>query len=141
MILEIKQGLAILLIRIGSHSFSAVIISDADQATGHRYDAIIWLRPPSQHERSRVIPSIMYSPEKIELFATAEPAKVYCDCGTFSKALKTGTDSEGYGPCFDITDGEWSIGVDLPAPKFCPWCGRKLYHLLRSPLEIKGNKP
>jgi len=51
---------------------------------------------------------------------------LFCECDTFTAATKSGTDAEGFGPCFSVWDGKWDIGCDLPIPRFCPWCGRRI---------------
>lgn len=47
-------------------------------------------------------------------------------CDAFKKADMHNTDNEGYGPLFEFDEGEWRVGSKLPAPIFCPWCGKRL---------------
>lgn len=55
-------------------------------------------------------------------------------CVDFKKALKDGTDNEGYGSLLvgtiedDESDfiKEVKIGYGLKSIKYCPWCGKKI---------------
>jgi len=48
-------------------------------------------------------------------------------CQAFANAMQTGTDNEGYGALIDLVDSDapctWVMGVGLPQPFHCPWCG------------------
>jgi len=48
-------------------------------------------------------------------------------CSLFALAMQSGTDNEGYGPLIGLDDFagkiDWAMGVGLPQPFHCPWCG------------------
>lgn len=46
-------------------------------------------------------------------------------CQMFANALQSGTDNEGYSSLVYLLDDEggWAMGVALPQPFHCPWCG------------------
>ena len=44
-------------------------------------------------------------------------------CDAWRKSSNSGTDNESYGRLRWDLDGEWHFGCDLPAVKFCSWCG------------------
>lgn len=57
-------------------------------------------------------------------------------CETFGAALQDGTDHESYSFLigYDDKTGDWFFPGDLPAPKFCPWCGAQTKVLQRPTL-------
>lgn len=49
-------------------------------------------------------------------------------CDSWRKAQQLGTDNEMYGMLlrdYSGTGADWHVGCDLPAVRFCPWCGAK----------------
>lgn len=54
-------------------------------------------------------------------------------CDVWAKAHEAGTDNEMYSSLIsDESDGESWMGSELPAVRFCPWCGK--------PKECLANK-
>lgn len=47
-------------------------------------------------------------------------------CGSMKAAQQLGTDNEGYGPLFDVHCNVAQVGSTLPAPEYCPWCGKTI---------------
>lgn len=45
-------------------------------------------------------------------------------CQAFHDAQEDGTDNEAYQALIEFKDGRFIIGTNLPALKFCPWCGK-----------------
>jgi hypothetical protein len=60
-------------------------------------------------------------------------------CENWDKAFKEETDNEGYGPLMYWGDPDefpdsvvglgFHIGYGLERIRFCPWCGRAVYHI------------
>ena len=42
-------------------------------------------------------------------------------CEAFRVAHEAGSDAEGYGSL--MREGDFQSGVELPALRYCPWCG------------------
>jgi len=50
-------------------------------------------------------------------------------CKNMGKAVREGTDNEGYGALIDSFSFDKGYGIGsapLPMANYCPWCGRKL---------------
>lgn len=58
---------------------------------------------------------------------TFSSGSITCECQAFKDAQLSGTDNEAWGRLIRRDGAEgWSIGIDLPPMKFCPWCGREV---------------
>lgn len=60
-------------------------------------------------------------------------------CNEFERAQVSGTDNEAYGRLIRLEhDGSYTTGCDLPAIRFCPWCG--VDKTKKHPLELAAQK-